>query len=284
MSDPRLTAFNGRVAHISLKGQVDAERFVEGEAHRVGRIVSDLCRTPKGPRDRQLLQGEAFQVLDLVDGWAYGIAGRDGYVGWIDADALIGPKEPPTHRISAARSYGKSTPGLKTMGQVEPLPFGAQLAVIEQVDDWARVACSRGILPRDIYIPMQHLAPVGWLEVDPVSVAERLLGTPYLWGGNSSFGIDCSGLVQAGLLACGKPCPGDSDLQQAELGKELASDAAPVRGDLVFWKGHVAMFCDATTLIHANAHHMSVVLEPFDAACERIAASGGGAVTARKRV
>ncbi|MBY6159805.1 C40 family peptidase [Mameliella alba] len=284
MTDRRLTPFNGRVAHVSLKGQVEAERFVEGESHRVARPIADLLTKPKGARDRQLLRGAVFQVLDVHENWLYGFAARDGYVGWIDAVDLVGmPKDAETHRIASARSYGKSTPGLKPMGQITPLSLGTRLAVLEEMDGWSRVAWLRGLVPRDLYVPAQHLAPVDQPETDPVTVAERLLGTPYLWGGNSSQGIDCSGLVQIALHACGRDCPGDSDMQEA-MGQALPPGTAPERGDLMFWKGHVAWVADSETLIHANAFHMAVAYEPIKSAIARIKAQGDGAVTRHARL
>jgi cell wall-associated NlpC family hydrolase len=132
-------------------------------------------------------------------------------------------------------------------------------------------------------VPKPHLRPISHPFRDPVTVAQLFFGTPYLWGGNSAFGIDCSGLVQAALLACGIACPGDSDLQAA-LGNTVPDDAPMLRGDLIFWKGHVAMVVDDQTLIHANAHHMAVAYEPIDAAIARIKAQGGGTVTGRRRL
>ena len=278
--DRRLTPSNGRVAHVSLRGQVEVERFIEGEEFRLAAVVTDLL-SRDGARERQLLRGETFVVLDLADGRAFGFAKKDGYCGWIDASTLVSaPKDVPTHRVSVARSYGKSTPGLKTMGTITPLPFGAQLTVLDQEDGWARVAWGRGVAPRDLHVPEGHLASVDALEKDPAAVAQLFLGTPYLWGGNSSFGIDCSGLVQAALLACGIDCPGDSDMQQA-LGREV--DGPLQRGDLLFWKGHVAMVVTEGRIIHANAHHMAVAYEGIDAAITRIEAQGDGPVTARRR-
>ncbi|WP_299355209.1 NlpC/P60 family protein [uncultured Shimia sp.] len=279
--DRRLLRSNGRVAHISLQGKVKAEHFLKGDLHRVASTVADLCAKPSGPRDRQLLRGEAFVALDIDEGLAFGYAKKDGYAGWIDsADLISGGLPEPTHRVIAQMSYGKSTPGLKDMGRVTNLSFGSLLPVLDQKDGWSRIAWSRGTVPRDLFVPDQHLVPTATSNNDPVAMAERFLGTPYLWGGNSAFGIDCSGLVQAALLACGIPCPGDSDLQEAAF-----PDAARPyqRGDLLFWKGHVAMVVTASTLIHANAHHMAVAYEDIDAAIARIEKQGDGHVTSHKR-
>lgn len=281
MSDPRLTPANGRVAHVSLRGKVEADRYVEGEDHRVATVVADLL-SADGRRERQLLRGETFTGLELRDGRVFGFAAKDGYCGWLALDHLMPhPRTAPTHRVAAARSYAKSTPGLKAPGEITPLPFGAALVVEQQEADWSVVEWTRAIVRSHVHVPSAHLAPIGSLEPDPVATAGKFLGTPYLWGGNSAFGIDCSGLVQAALMASGIACPGDSDMQAA-LGTEATG--AHRRGDLIFWKGHVALVVDDATLIHANAHHMAVAYEGIDATIARIAAQGDGEVTARRRL
>lgn len=285
MTDRRLTPFNGRVAALHLKGTVAAERFAEPEAHRVVAPLSDLRAAPDGPRERQLLRGETFLTLEARDQMVFGYAEKDGYCGWIAAADLTGaPPEAPTHRVKAARSYGKSTPGLKAFGSVTPLSLGMRLPVLETAEGWSRIAWSRGAAPQDLFVPSGHLAPLDSPETEPVRVAERLIHTPYLWGGNSAFGIDCSGLVQAALLACGIPCPGDSDLQEKGLGDTLPPGTPPQRGDLMFWKGHVAWVADRDTLLHANAFHMAVASEPIAEALRRIAAQGDGPVTRHARL
>lgn len=284
MTDRRLTPFNGRVAHSALRGQVKAEAFTDGDRQRIAAPVADLMTAPDGNRDRQLLRGAGFQALETRNGWAYGFAERDGYVGWVEGAHLAGmPVEAETHRISAPQSYGKSTPGLKPMGTITPLSLGTRLAVLDETDGWARVAWTRGTVAHDLYVPRQHLTSVNRTETDPVTVAERLLGAPYLWGGNSAFGIDCSGLVQIAMHACGRDCPGDSDMQET-LGAALPPETPPQRGDLMFWTGHVAWVADPDTVIHANAHHMAVAHEPITAAIQRIAAQGDGLVTRHARL
>lgn len=281
MTDRRSLRSNGTVAHRSLQGAVQAERFTDGEQAHVTAIVTDLCPQPKGPRDRQLLRGEAFTILDRAEGHAFGFAAKDGYVGWVEATALAPHTSAPTHRVATPRSYAKTTPGLKTMGAVTPLPYGARLTALGETDGWTEIEWPTGTTS---FVPTQHILPLSTRATDPAAEAEKLLGTPYLWGGNSSFGLDCSGLVQAALLACGLPCPGDSDQQEAQLGTALPDTATPQRGDLYFWKGHVAMATGATTLIHANAHHMAVAYEPISNAITRITAQGDGPVTSRRRL
>lgn len=284
-NDRRLTpsteAAIGTVAAAHLRGVVTADHYVTPAPYRVAMVVTDLLSAPGGSRARQLLRGEVFHVVLKERGMAFGYAERDGYVGWVDiGDILSHPKQIPTHRIHAARSYAKSTPGLKTMGLITPLPHGTRLVVLSEADGWSRIAWDGGQITRDLYMPSGHLIAVDAAEPDATAIAERLIGTPYLWGGNSSFGLDCSGLVQAALQGAGLACPGDSDLQEAAF--EVATGPYQ-RGDLLFWKGHVAMVTDPKTLIHANAHHMAVAYEPISAAIARITAQGDGPVTSHKR-
>ncbi|WP_284164922.1 NlpC/P60 family protein [Frigidibacter sp. SD6-1] len=266
MTDRRLLPTNGRVAHVSLRGEVAAARFTEGDWARLRPPLTDLLARPDGPRDRQLLRGERVLVLERSGRHAFIQSGKDGYCGYVD-EAALGPDHPVTHWVAAPATHLYATATIKRR-EVASLSFGACLSITGEEGRFA--------LTHDgLYVPRTHLNPVGVRMADPAAVAALFLGTPYLWGGNSRGGIDCSGLVQAALLACGHQCPGDSDLQWRAVGQRLDEGTPVRRGDLLFWKGHVAMAIDGDTMIHANAHAMAVALEPILLAKDRIRAAEG---------
>ena len=275
MSDRRTTPYNGRVAHASLKGIVEAERYSEGRWMMVQQPIANLTDTPRGPRSSQLVFGERFLVLDTEDGFAFGQAERDGYVGHVLSGALTTAEE-ATHWVISPASHLYPRADLKSAPEV-CLYFGSRIRVTGEKDGYKRIQTGH-------FMPAQHLMPIKARYADPVGIGDLFLGTPYLWGGTSRWGIDCSGLVQTCLLACGIPCPRDSDQQEAELGEEVPPDAPLRRGDLVFWQGHVGLMAGEGMLLHANAHHMAVAYEPLEEASERIAAKGAGPVTARRRL
>ncbi|MDU8944480.1 C40 family peptidase [Ovoidimarina sediminis] len=283
MSDPRQTPFDGRVAHRSLEGQVEAEAFTDGRWAVVTAPRLPLFSRPSSGMERELLMGDRFCVIAEPEGsggLAYGFAARDGYCGYVSG-ADLAPARPATHWVAVRETYRKATPDLKAFDLIGSLSFGSRLTVSGTEGAWARIAGAGGDL---FHVPAAHLRPIGSYFDDPVAVACLFMGTPYLWGGNSGNGIDCSGLVQAAMLACAIPCPGDSDQQRAGLGEELVDDAPRERGDLYFWAGHVGLLCDPDTLLHANAHHMAVAEEPLDQAIERIAAKEGKPVLKRRRI
>ncbi len=236
--------------------------------------VIDLLRRPDGPRDRQLLFGDTVTVTEKQDGWAGITSDKDGYPGWVAADHL-GPVEPQTHWIVAAATHAYTQPDMKSR-DLTSLSFGSKIRAVSEQGGFLETSLG--------FIPLVHAMPAHSRLTDPVAAAELFLGTPYLWGGNSRFGLDCSGLVQAALLACGMPCPGDSGDQEREVGAPAPAGEPARRGDLLFWKGHVAWVAGDNLLLHANAYHMAVAPEPMDQAIARIAAQGDGPVTAHKRL
>lgn len=273
--DSRLTPSNGRVACASLKGKVDAERFVEGELRQINVTVADLRYTASdGNRERQLIYGEHFRVLEVVNGVAFGQAVKDGYVGYLRANELTSPVD-ATYVVGTRGTHLYSDADIKSP-EVMPLTFGSRLRVVSTENDFFETDTGN-------FVPRNHLRPANAPFQDPASVAQLFFGTPYLWGGNSNAGIDCSGLVQAAMLACGHDCPGDVDMQERAVGT-LTNDTEIKRGDLFFWKTHVAIAVDAEILVHANAGSMSTAYEPISTAIERIAAQGEGPVTSKKRI
>ncbi len=271
--DRRLTPATDRIAHISLQGQRDAPAFTTGESLQVALPLVDLLRKPKGARERQLLLGAGFTVIDRTEDHAFGFAERDSYFGWLP-DAALTKAPPPTHWVATPGTHLYPEPQVQAR-ELAALSMGAQLHVTGQTGAFCETILG--------FVPSPHLRLLGEHHSDPVTVAEGFLGVPYLWGGNSRAGIDCSGLAQVAHHACGIAAPGDSDLQET-MGHGLPETAQLRRGDLIFWKGHIALIVDATRLIHANGHTMSVAYENTMACIARIAAQGGGPVTHRRRL
>jgi cell wall-associated NlpC family hydrolase len=270
--DRRITPFSGRVAHVSLRGKVSAP-LTEGEAASVILPLADLLESRDGARDRQVLLGDALTVIDRDQGHAFVQMAKDGYCGWLPETA-IGPAETPTHWVATPATHLYPEPRVQARERMA-LSLGAGLRVVPSDGPWAETTLG--------FVPTSHLRRIGDWASDPVSVAESLIGSPYLWGGNSRAGLDCSGLVQLSMLAAGRACPGDSDQQEA-LGQDIPPDQPLQRGDLLFWKGHVAIVTEEARLIHANGYTMSVAYEGIADAIARIAAQGGGPVTKRRRV
>lgn len=274
--DPRIHPFRPEVAAAHLKGQVQAERFVEGVRYAVVEPLADLRRqpAPDAPLDTQALFGDHVMVYETTEeGWAWGQLESDGYVGWLPGQALGAPGAAATHKVSATRTLCFPGPNIK-LPPMSALPLGATLTIVRQDERFA-------VADNGWHLPVVHLAPIKAKETDFVAVAERFLGAPYLWGGKSSLGLDCSGLVQLSLHAAGLPCPRDSDMQELALGTPSTLGQLR-RGDLVFWKGHVAVANGDETLLHANAHHMMVATEPVERAVARIKAAGSEVTSVRR--
>lgn len=277
-TDKRLTPARPNLAAEHLRGVVEAERYAPGRSMRVLDATAALRRAPSpdAPLDTEALHGETVTVYDINDeGWAWGQLDQDGYVGWLPAGALIDMPAEPTHRVAPLRTFLYPGPSIK-LPPVAALSLGSRVRVERLHGDFAVTAQGA--------IFAAHLDPVDRNEPDFVAVAERFVGVPYLWGGRTSLGLDCSGLAQVSLAAAGIRAPRDSDMQEAAVGSPVAPGAALRRGDLVFWRGHVGLMQDASTLLHANGHFMLVTSEPLAEAVARIEAKGGGPVTSVRRL
>ena len=276
--DPRITPARPDLAADVLKGKVDAARFVEGKEMRVSASVLDLRTKPDSNASlgSQLLCGETFMVYETrPDGLVWGQSARDGYVGYVGLAGLSEPCALPNLQVSALLThvYGKPDMKTKALGQ---LPFLSQVHAKGEDNGFAALGDER-------FCPTQHLSQLNPIGEDFIEIAERFLGAPYLWGGRTMMGIDCSGLVQVALQAIGNNAPRDSDMQ-ATLGEAIGEGSELARGDLILWKGHIGIMRDKETLLHANAHAMAVTSEPLSVVIERIEANGYGGVTTRRRL
>ncbi|MEI2385555.1 NlpC/P60 family protein [Breoghania sp. JC706] len=283
--DRRITPWRPDLAAARLEGIHEAQRYVEGEPARIVRAIVAMRPEPAPDRslDTELLFGEAVTVYERREGWAWVQSATDNYVGWIAEDALGAIDPAPTHRLAELRSFRYPGPELRAPA-LDCLSIGSHVTVVgEAVTRGTRYA----LLADGSAVIARHLVPEGTFAPDWVAVAERFLGTPYLWAGRSSIGLDCSSLVQLALAEAGIAAPRDSDMQARELGTALDISAglpALRRGDLVFWRGHVGIMRDGETLLHANGHTMTTAMEPLAEAVARIAASEYGAVTAVRRL
>ncbi|WP_118136033.1 C40 family peptidase [Oceanicella sp. SM1341] len=274
--DLRRTPARPDLAAAQLRGTVTAERYAEAEPARVTAATAPLWTGPDAARrGSELLYGEAFDIYERRDGLAWGQAKADGYMGWAPEAALGAPGPEANARVAVPLAHLYPEPDIKSPPRAA-LPLGAALSLTGGTGRFRETP--------EGYVIASHVALDGRPAEDWVAVAESLLGAPYLWGGRSWLGIDCSALVQQALTAAGRACPRDSDMQAEELGSPLAPGSELRRGDLVFWKGHVGVMLDAAVLLHANAFAMQVAREPLEAAITRIAAQDGGPVTAMRRL
>lgn len=273
MADRRVTPARPDLAAAHLKGQVDAPRYADGEkcSIGVGRTALRVRPSDDAAQDSELLFGECFTVYDRVGGWAWGQAASDLYVGYVREDALTAPFTAEA-RVTVLLAPVFAAADLKTAVQ-DLLPLNAMVAVKTRQGDYVQIGEGR-------WLHQRHLAPLA--EKDFVTVAERFLGVPYVWGGKTSDGLDCSGLVQTALQAVGKAAPRDTDMMEKALGEPVALSQLR-RGDLVFWKSHMGVMLDESRLLHANAFHMLVVIEPVAEAISRIE-QAGYPVTSIKRL
>jgi cell wall-associated NlpC family hydrolase len=279
--DPRRHAYRDDVAADSLRGVVAAPRYVAGVRAQVARPVVPVRKVPvpSAGLETEALFGETVQIYDVANGWAWIQLEADGYVGYVPADTLSRDVRPATHTVKSIGTFVYATPDIKTPPLMH-LSLNAAITVTGSDERFYALAGGGHVIAR-------HIAERGWRDRDFVEVAERLLGTPYLWGGRTRIGLDCSALVQLSLMACGIAAPRDSDMQRAELGSEIAipEDLDGLqRGDLIFWPGHVGIMSDSVMLLHANAHHMAVCCEPLPEAAARIRATGHEIAAIRRMV
>ena len=270
--DKRLNAYRPDLANANLQGMVEATRFTAGRKARIAAPVLDLRNAPstEAGLDSQLIHGDEVLVFEDADGFAWVQSLRDSYVGYVLSDGLSDQLEQPTHIVCVPRTFSYREADMKKPVTAS-FSLGSRLTITGHVEtrgtDYALLASGEALIAN-------HLQPLNQHAADYVAVAETLEHTPYLWGGVSAFGMDCSGLVQLCMFMAGKNVLRDTDMQEKTIGRHLniGDDFQSLqRGDLVFWKGHVAIVLDSETIIHANGHTMSVARESLHGAIERIA-------------
>jgi cell wall-associated NlpC family hydrolase len=283
--DPRLHAYTPQLADVRLRGRVEAERFVEGVPRRIRLASAPMRMQPDANASyaTELLLGEGVRVFDdRDDGWSWCQNDTDGYVGFVRTEAIGASAPEPTHRVTAVRTFVYPGADMK-YPPVAALSLGARLTLGEEVE--TRRTSFRIVAGTGHAIVARHVAPNGAdIAPDYVTVAERFLNVPYLWGGRTSLGLDCSALVQLALMEAGTAAPRDTDMQRETIGTEISGtpEGGLQRGDLVFWPGHVAILTAPDRIVHASGHHMAVVAEPLAAALARIGAASGPPVAFRR--
>jgi cell wall-associated NlpC family hydrolase len=283
--DRRSHAYRPDLADIRLRGKVKTNRYIAGKEAQVARGVLDLHRAPESsaPLDSQLLFGESLVVFDEREGWAWVQNQSDGYVGYVAAAGLTRETSAPSHAVQVLRCHLYPRPDLKTL-PLAALPLASRVTVVGRKGDYCAVALDGG---KPGWVYARHIAPLNVVEPDYVATARHMIGLPYLWGGRSPEGLDCSALVQLALDRAGLAVPRDSDQQAAAIGELLSNDGqgSPLEyGDLVYFPGHVAIALDAEWVIHANASDMLVAEERLAPLVERVLAeSGGRGITAVRR-
>jgi cell wall-associated NlpC family hydrolase len=276
--DPRLHAFRPDLADVKLQDRVVANKFAAGVPMEVVVPIAPLHREASvtAMQTTQALFGERLLAFEIADDWIWGQLTRDGYVGYIAKTGVSQDLTSPTHRVSVPATFLYPLPDIKSQPPVS-LPMNARLAIVESDEKFSKLANGR-------HVYTKHIRLLSETEADFVGVAEKFLHVPYYWGGKTSQGLDCSGLVQTALEACGTFSPRDTDMQETQLGQSvLINDLDGLRrGDLVFWNGHVGIMADQKTLLHANGHHMMTVKEPLSEAVARIAGTYGQVTSIRR--
>ena len=272
--DPRLTPANEIVACSTLKGKIKHTNFVEGKNYQINVPFVDLLGAPDGKRNRQLIYGSKVKYFGETDGWAFIQNIYDSYVGYVPKNTIVSEKE-KTHIVIVPLAYVFLEPNIKSRN-IEMLPLAAKVS---------GEIVKNGFLETELgWMSVSQLKQKTELSKDPVEVSKLFQHAPYLWGGNTSLGIDCSGLIQVSLLLCGVDCPGDSDQQMNTLGHNLDIGSPRKKGDILFWKGHVAWALNEKQILHANAYHMATVIEEANEAIERIEKQDNNSVIAHKRL
>ena len=265
--DTRITPIRRDLASTAYKAIVKRKKYVTAKLATVKSAFTPLYSNKGSKLSTQLLYGEECDVFETKNGWSWIQSRRDNYVGYTPTINLTRKIYKPNSKVISLRTVIYTKPDIKSVTKGY-LSFNSLVEVI-------KIKGKYSLIKNLGWCPSLDLVKIKSSKFNHIDLSKQYLDTPYLWGGRDSMGIDCSGLVQNLHQINNRPFPRDTDMQEMFVTNEVKYEKDLKAGDLVFWKGHVAMMIDNSNIIHANAFHMKTAIEPLSTAKKRILKSNG---------